>query len=282
MKQFLKKIILFIKTILGLLEWFFQQIINWSWTYSRIERRQERKMRILANGPSLNDEIQELDFDEDCDYCMVNFSVMQPLFAQVKPSIYVLADPLFFTKVLVEKNNDLLAKFNCVDWKMALYVPTSVHSNARKLFAHNKNIEIKTLPASLSSLVTSRKIRVSFYKRGMACPILQNVLVGAIYASIMKGYKNICLYGVGHSWTSQIAVDELNRVCLKDVHFYNPNATMKPWVINGEPFRMHEVLRALAQMFDSYWEIRALIEDLGDVRIVNKTKESFIDAFERD
>ena len=35
-------------------------------------------------------------------------------------------------------------------------------------------------------------------------------------------------------------------------------------------------------MFDSYWDLRYFADAIGNVRILNKTRGSFIDAFDRD
>lgn len=282
MKVFIKTVILCCKTFLGLIEWFLRRCIKRDWTCQRIQESKSEVIHIIANGPSLEEELKHVDSNVIANYCMLNMSVVTEIFDRIKPTMYVFADPLFFTKILIGENNEYIQKFNTVDWDMCICVPAEKINQAKTLFGKNKHITIKALPSSLPKLVGSRLVRNYFYKHGMACPPLQNVVVGAIYASIMNGYKRIELYGVGHSWTTHLAVNEQNQVCLSDVHYYDLNAPMKPWYkLGGTPYKMHEVLRDLAQMFDSYWELRYFTDNLGDIEIVNHTRGSFVDAFER-
>lgn len=98
---------------------------------------------------------------------------------------------------------------------------------------------------------------------------------------INSGYKTIYLFGVDHSWTTQLCVNTLNQVCLRDLHYYdNKHVDLKPWLKgSGEPYKMHEVLRDLAHMFDSYHELQNYANYINNTKIINKSKESFIDAF---
>ena len=116
-------------------------------------------------------------------------------------------------------------------------------------------------------------------------PKAQNVLVPSIFNAINMGYKEIRIYGADHSWLECIRVDNQNRVCLTDSHFYDKEKVkLEPWIKatpGREVYKMHEVLRDIAQMFDSYHQIRWYADKVGR-RVVNCTKDSFIDAFERE
>ena len=281
MKQLTQTVLSFINTASSLVAWCFRQTIHGLWTYGKIQKSEYNKtIRIIANSPSLNEELEQMDMSVQSDYCMVNDSMTTPLFRKFRPTRFILADPLYFNRDLEGDNNPRIEAFKKCDWLMQLYVPKSVVSITKDRLRECKSITIHTLPSSLPKSVSFVSVRNFFYRRGMACPIIQNVVVGAIYSSIMSGYKNIELYGVGHTWTTQLAVNELNQVCLSDVHYYDLNAPMQPWItVEGEPYRMHTVLRDLAQMFDSYWELREFANTLSGVLIINKTRGSFIDAF---
>ena len=254
-----------------------------SWTYQLREGPISVPIRIIANGTSLNEEIKSMGKVQEANYCMLNDSVLTPLFDKFKPKEYIIADPLYFSRGFLTGSKGYLSKFRSIDWSISIYVPIRNYKYACELFGDNKQVTVKKLPSCLPARVKSIKLRNYFYKRGMACPPIQNVVVGAIYASIMNGYKRIELYGVDHNWTMQVAVNQNNEVCLRNIHYYDLNAPMEPWLqCNGQPYHMHMVLRDLAQMFDSYWELRHFVESLGDVKVVNKTKDSFIDAFERE
>lgn len=281
MKQLIKTVLSFINTSFSLIAWCIWQTINGLWTYGKVQKSEHNKtIRIIANSPSLNEELEQMDMNVEADYCMVNDSMTTPLFRKFRPSRFVLADPLYFNRDLEGDNNPRVEAFKQCNWQMQLYVPKSVVSIVKDKLRECKTISIHALPSSLPKSVSPFSVRNFFYRRGMACPIIQNVLVGAIYTSLMSGYKNIELYGVGHTWTTQLAVNELNQVCLSDVHYYDLNAPMQPWItVEGKPYKMHTVLRDLAQMFDSYWDLREFADTIPGVLIINKTRGSFIDAF---
>lgn len=55
------------------------------------------ELLILANGPSLNRTVQEAaDFVKGKTLLAVNFCVTSPMFEQLRPEIYLIADPLFW------------------------------------------------------------------------------------------------------------------------------------------------------------------------------------------
>lgn len=54
------------------------------------------ELLILANGPSLNRTVRETpDFVQGKTLLAVNFCVTSPMFEQLRPEIYLIADPLF-------------------------------------------------------------------------------------------------------------------------------------------------------------------------------------------
>ena len=58
-------------------------------------------------------------------------------------------------------------------------------------------------------------------------------------------------------------------------HFYDSKGQK---VQTQMGWNLHVTLNKYARMFESYWELNALAEK-RKVRIINKTKDSFIDAF---
>ena len=64
------------------------------------------ELLILANGPSLNRTVREApDFVQGKTLLAVNFCVTSPMFEQLRPEIYLIADPLFW--IVPEK------RYNC-------------------------------------------------------------------------------------------------------------------------------------------------------------------------
>ena len=164
---------------------------------------------------------------------------------------------------------------------MKLVVPYSAWKECDILYnMHNKNIEVIPIHGILYR--GFEKFRNSVYKHGMAMPKGQNVLVPSIFNGINMGYKEIRLYGVDHSWSKTLCVNDNNLVCAIDTHFYDiSKVDLKPYGrINGRYYKLHELLRDFATMFESYQYLRPFADSMG-CKIINKTKGSFIDAFER-
>ena len=109
----------------------------------------------------------------------------------------------------------------------------------------------------------------------MGIPSTRNVLIPAIQLMINIGYKELYLYGAEFSWTKTIDVDpKNNKVFMNDRHFYNKED-------------IHYYEKGWYK-----WYLEAIIDMLGGmdqltkyalsrkVRIINRTKGSFVDAFE--
>ena len=232
-------------------------------------------LTILANGPSLAKDIEKIDFSHG-DFSVVNYFYKSPYYDRIKPAYHVLADPLFFTK-----NEDLQPFVDAVKWNMKLFVPYSAWKRL-EILKHIPSQYIEVVPYHTITYYGFNCFRNWTYKHGLSMPIAQNVLVPSIFNAINMGYKEIKLYGVDHSWTESIRMNDKNQVCLTDSHFYdNEQVKLLPWKkCSGEQYKMHEILRDLAQMFDSYHQIRKYADSLH-CHIVNMTKNSYIDAFDR-
>lgn len=232
-------------------------------------------LTILANGPSLKDNLDQINFTQG-EFSVVNDFYKSPYYQKIKPQYHVLMDPLYF-----RKNEDIKPFVDSVHWDMKLIVPYYAWKGVNMLRnMPNKHIEV--IPCNMVSYNGFECFRNWIYQQGLAMPKAQNVLVASIFAGINMGYKEIRLYGVDHSWTESIRVNDKNEVCLTDSHFYDTEeVNLLPWhKASGEQYKMHEVLRDLAQMFDSYHQLRKYA-DFRDCKIVNCTKDSFIDAFNR-
>lgn len=234
-----------------------------------------RELMILANGPSLNNVLQQLDLFS-YDYSVVNDFFKSPYYSIIKPKYHVLADPLYFTEE--EYLNTII---DVVKWEMILLVPYNAYKK-NHILRNMSNRYIVVRPFHLIEYKGFEKLRNVLYKSGLAMPRSQNVVVASIYTAINMGYKTIKLYGVDHSWTESIRVNENNQVCQVDAHFYDTEKVkLAPWhKTSGEVYKMSEILRDLAQMFDSY-DILRKYADYMKCKVINNTKGSFIDAFER-
>lgn len=237
------------------------------------------KLLILANGPSLkkviNDIIQK---KEGYDIRVVNDFCRYPAFFSIKPTSYVFADPLFFNDT--PRAQEVLSLLSKVDWRMRLYIPYVCRNEIHKKI---KNANINIIPYHSIVYNGWKSVRNFLFKKGLTLPQPQNVAIPSLFIGINEGYKTIELYGVDHSWTTELRVNDNNQVCLSDSHFYDDSkVALKPFLKwDGSEYLIADLLRDLAWMFDGYYKLKDYADSVG-CHIINKTPESFIDAFERD
>lgn len=232
-------------------------------------------LTILANGPSLKEDLGKIDFSKG-DFLVLNDFYKFPEFVKIRPLYYVLADPYYF-----ETEENIKNVIQNVNWSIKLFIPS--YALRKKVFLKTLNNSfVEIIPYNTATYMGFERLKNKVYRAGLAMPKPQNVLVPSIFIGINMGYSVIKLYGVDHSWTESIRVNENNEVCLTDSHFYDTEEVqLHPWhKATGEQYKMHEVLRDLAQMFDSYHQLSEYAKYRG-CRILNCSRNSFIDAFER-
>ena len=239
-----------------------------------------KTLLILANGPSLNDVIHQIIPSEKRDIRVVNFFCFSSEFNRLKPSSYIIADPKFFFNDLEPNYLKFYDILNTISWDMTLIIPQNYYKNVRTRIK-NQRITIETYYEN--SYDGYPRLRRILYQTNLSMPKCQNVVVPAIFVGINEGYEKIELYGVDHSWTKDIRVDNENRVCTISNHFYESSEyKLIPWPKTfGGIYKMHEILRDLALMFESYHQLREYADSTG-CQILNKTPDSFVDAFERE
>lgn len=236
------------------------------------------KCTLLANGPSLKNALDNNEVIlENVDIMCVNMFCKSPYFPQIKPRYYFLTDQEFFfptterTRHFVEELKEAFAK---VDWPMFLVTCT----NCRKgeiLDCVKSNSNIKILISNCSAFSSFDCIDHFMYRIRMAMPRCQTVTNFALMSAINMGYSTIYLYGADHSWTKDLRVDDDNIVCYGDRHVYKKELEE----IKIE-YNIAALLRAYAHMFESHYKIQKYAES-EFTRVLNLTKESFIDAYER-
>lgn len=288
MKKAIKYILVHIISLCYLLIWFLRQLVHEDFKNYIPQTRQNKPIIILGNGPSLIDLINSPHFIKtrnDNHFCTVNFSILSPLFQQLKPEYLTLADPLFFQRPIInEKFQLFMDELQKINWKISLIIPFIYYKQMKAELGNHPYVTIMPIHTNiLNKQITSTSLRNYIYKKGLSCPRIQNVVIASVYSMINLGYNKILLFGVDHSWTTQLCVNTENQVCLKDEHYYDKDkAELKPWLKGtGEPYKMHEVLRDLAHMFDSYHELQAYANHCGRINIINMSKHSFIDAFKK-
>ncbi len=228
--------------------------------------------------------IEKEDFSKyDC--CVVNDSVLTDFFWKLRPSYYfMIDDQYFYTKedVFAENNKNLVEAFKKVSWPIKVFVPIKWKSDARYLFGDNKNIKLVGFYSNpLTDSFEFKKIKMFLFKKGIANPRYMNVCCAALFCLLNAGYKKIFLFGLDLSWTSLLYVGKDNIVYMKNQHYYDDKYDSTKYVQDGKPIRFHEVLRYTAIGGASFWDIRDYSDYLGDVEIINKSENSFVDAFKK-
>ncbi len=283
MRKIVGKCVEFVVSLLYLMKWVVKKVVRKDFARMKKQVRRSRPVKILGNGPSLCMMLGEFANRRQYDVCCVNWSVLSESFFEIRPEYYVTVDPMFFSKsnVRLAELQEMIKK---VDWEMVWFVPATNVGDARRMVAMKRNIKVEGHPTGLFLGMKIKSIRYGLMSKGLASAPAQNVVIAALYDLIMYGFQRLELYGVEHSWLQQIAVNDKNEVCLKDVHFYDKEVVeLKPWMtVDGEVYTMHRILRDLAATFEGYHDVKEFANYIGGVEIVNRTPNSYIDAFKRE
>lgn len=280
MKNIIKTILVHFSYLISLIKWFLIAILRENFKCYFLRDSKGKELRILANGSALSS-VDVSDSYEDIDYCMLNNSCLTTMFWDVKPSLFVLADPAYF---IDDYKNEMVNKTLCalgdVSWSMTLCVPFQYRKSIQLYVKNNRKISLKYYHTN--PYWGWRNLSMLLYKHNFSMPSSQNVLVPCIYIGILKGYSAIKLYGANHSWTENLTVNNENRVCIRDVHFYDSGEVKStPWKkITGTYYKMHEILSDLSLTFAAYHNLKTFA-DYMHVKVINMTPNSYIDAFER-
>ena len=165
---------------------------------------------ILGNGPSLNTTISEsAEFLALHKKLAVNFACNAPVFFDLRPEYYVLADPHFFASD-AENVISLWSNLAKVDWQMTLFIPFKKNSSRLSELASNKNIRIERY--NLTPIEGFKGFCHKVFRSGLGMPRPRNVLIPSIMLAIAAGFKRIYIAGADHSWMKTISVNDNNEV----------------------------------------------------------------------
>jgi hypothetical protein len=243
------------------------------------------KVAILGNGPSLAKELPALVAKRDeYDFMAVNFFAEDELFEELKPAYYILSDPMFFRATAMQERVDALYRLLAerVSWPMTLYVQ---YYNPEKFDyrAALPNDNIRIVPFHTTLYEGFSSVRHWLFKRGLGSANYGTVVQVGEYVALLLGYRRLELYGVDHTLFDGLVVDEQNRLCRRDSHYYDtapvePKPIMKK--VPAEPYTVAEYLAEAAQLFRGHEILRDYAASLG-AEIVNCTKCSLIDSYKR-
>ncbi len=248
------------------------------------DARPKRPLVVMGNGPSLR---QVLDDQRPalrgCDLMSVNFAANAPEFHEIRPKLYVLADPHFFSGADSDPNvARLWENLSKADWGMILFIPVGQRKAFRQRYAETmKRAGTEVKYFNLTPAEGIRGVRHSLYRRGLAMPRPRNVLIASLMIALREGYREIYAVGADHTWTHSLWVDDLNRVVSVQPHFYKDSPSELDRVASEYAgHHLHDILGSMAVAFRSYFDIQDYALSLG-ARIVNSTPGSMIDAFPR-
>lgn len=240
------------------------------------------ELLILANGPSLNRTVGEsLDFIRGKTLLAVNFCVTSPMFEQLRPELYLIADPLFW--IVPEKREQLFGSLaRKTAWPMSLFIPARALKNKEWKPMLEGNPHIRLYIYNTTPIEGFQGFCNRVFRRGWGVPRPHNVLIPAIATGLRLPFKKIYLAGADHSWLPEITVTDDNVVLMHQKHFYDQNKSQAATVKqeNLHSARLYTILYHMYVAFKSYFVLDAYARKLGK-EVINITPGSYIDAFKR-
>jgi len=256
--------------------------------FIRFKKTDGRKeIFILGNGPSLQTNLaRDIDFLKNQTVLCVNGFALSEAYPLLKPAYYLMADEAFWNydeltektkKIVSEVTSSLVEK---TTWDVMLLLP----------------VKAKKYPHFITGILSNQHIRIQYFnttpvkgftqlchfllRHNLGIPSAQNVIIPGLMIAINLGYEKVYLLGADHSWHENYFIDDENRVCLKDVHFYEPAPRFTPLLYKGRPVKLYEQFESLARVFRIYHFIQTYARS-QNVVIYNASEKSYIDAFER-
>lgn len=240
------------------------------------------ELLILANGPSLKRTVEEsADFVRGKTLLAVNFCVTSPMFEQLKPELYLIADPLFW--IVPEKREQLFRTMaEKTTWDMNFLVPARALKNKKwqPLLAGNPHIRLYIY--NTTPIEGFQGFCNWIFSKGWGVPRPHNVLIPSIAMGIRLPFKKIYLAGADHSWLPEITVTDDNVVLMHQKHFYDQNKSKAATVTqeNLHSARLYTILYHMYVAFKSYFVLEDYARSRGK-EVINVTPGSYIDAFKR-
>lgn len=251
---------------------------NYEYPYQDVLR--EKRVYLLANGPSLKNELSELIEDKtflESQKCVVNNFYNSIYFQALKPEYYCIADPAFFKNSTYDYVFEIINRL--VSWPMNLYIP---NWGLQKTVRIITNSYIAVVPVTPLIYTGYESLRYKYYKSGKGVPSYVNVTIMMEYILLNLGCKDIRLYGVDHSFLADLCVNEKNQLCIIERHFHEKDHlhVVDIHQSNGELWHMKDFIYNKYLTFLEHERMRGYADYLG-AKIINCTKQSMIDAYER-
>jgi hypothetical protein len=278
----------FIKKLFQVVESVIRILLMSKFNSSLPQTKKSPECIILGNGPSLKHDLETFpSFLNQKDLICVNHFPSSDLYEKVRPGTYITSAPdLWLDNIEARFVNQSKILFDDIHrkttWPLEFYIPFEAANHKRWLhqLSGNKNITIhyfNNIPVE-----GWRGFKFFCFNRKWGMPRPHNVMIPSLMLSLWKNYDTIYLLGADHSWLKEITVTESNEVLINQKHFYDEHESKSlPLDKRGKGKRnLSELLHKFMTAFASYGEIRNYAEHRGK-KIINATKGSFIDAFDR-
>ena len=249
----------------------------------------EKKLLVLANGPSLKDVIplirDNMEKYQNYEYSVINEFANFDVFTIIRPKQYTLSDPMFFMDTIQKERGDRVIDSlkNKVSWDMYLYINSYWRKSDRiKYLMDNENIHIVFYHSFQYDGIPS--IRNFLFKRGWANGEYSTVILNAIYANLMVGFRDVELYGVDHTFFEGLTVNNDNIPCYIYRHSFDDNCDLKPILFTSNFSKQYMDMPSYVwEKFDVF-RGHKIMNDFANyigATIVNCTRNSLIDAYPR-
>ena len=254
-----------------------------------LHRKRSKRLFVLVNGPSLSRDLERYGEDiATSDRLTVNFMGTTELYEKIRPTMYLLADPAYFS-ALDELNEGLRAKVTALkealrektSWDMELIVPDCArNSDFVQSVLANKRISVVCYSTCVPRPMDSEDM-YGWLRNWYAPPTL-NVLGTATYLGICWRYETVVLAGADMSFHAVMRVEQdTNRLYREDEHYYGKEKLYMYCDRNEKtPRHLADALLDTSQVFGWFERLR-MLADYAGVRVVNASSFSWIDAFER-
>ena len=148
------------------------------------------------------------------------------------------------------------------------------------------NPNIRIVPFHTLVFRGLRSVEFWCYRHGLGSGNFGTVVQNGEFIGLLLGYRQIDLYGVDHTLLDGLTVDDRNRLCRTQSHYYDSApAAPEPIFVNAtdppRPYTMHTYLAETAELFRGHEVLRDYARSIG-ARIINRTRGSMIDAYERE
>lgn len=243
---------------------------------------------IIVNGPSLDNDL--VNYTKNGKLLVVNQFVRHKKFDELRPEFYLIQDPYFWREDVLDhwkEKRDLTFKFleEKVDWTMILILPKSArrhikinNQNIRLRFFNDVNREFRFWQKNSYSLAFRFLLN-----HNKISPVPRNVLVTAVYLLILANVPIIRIFGANMSFFKTLEVnDETNQVGIVENHFYGKEffEVFKSKSFQERTSLSHELLK-WSYVFRELEKLNNFAQ-LKNIKIINNTSKSYIDAFDRE